>query len=172
MLDMHMSNIMIHWFIAFTTIRTSHIVWYPPHLSQLNIINRTALFHSILLNAPQLLHFTFLYSALCRRLIFYHIPLINFITCFDKIICKLYLFNPNLPVNRSGLTCLFLNSDINVILLDPPFDNLIIFHIICYWRSVYVIIWSLFPYKMKIKKEWGGGVRHSTLLCIIFMQPL
>ena len=163
---------MIHWFIAFTTIRTSHIVWYSPHLSQLNIINMTALFHSILLNAPQLLHFIFLYSALCRRLIFYLTPLINFITCFDKIICKLYLFNPNLSVNRSGLTCLFLNSDINLILLYPLFDTLIIFHIICFWRSVSVIIWSLFQYKMKIKKEWGGGVRHSTLLCIIFMQPL
>ena len=107
---------MIHWFIAFTTIRTSHIVWYTPHLSQLNMINMTALFHSILLNAPQLLHFIFLYSAVCRKLIFYHIPLINFITCFDNIICKLYLFNPNLSVNRSRLTCLFLNSDMNMIL--------------------------------------------------------
>ena len=103
-----------------------------PHLSQLNIINMTALFHSILLNAPQLLHFIFLYSALCRRLMFHHTHLTNFMTCFDKIICKMYLFNPNLSVNRSGLTCLFLNSDINLILLDPPFDTLIIFHIICF----------------------------------------
>ena len=163
---------MIHWFIAFTTIRTSHIVWYSPHLSQLNIINMTALFHFILLNAPQLLHFIFLYSVLCRRLIFYHIPLINFMICFNKTICKLSLFNSILSENRSWFTCLFLNSDMNVILSFPPFDTLIIFHIICFCLSVSVIIWSLLQYKMKIKKEWGGGVRHSTLLCINFMQPL
>ena len=77
--------------IAFNTMRTSHIVWYYPHLSQLNITNITTLFHSILLNSPQLLLFTLLYSVLCRRLIFYHTPLINFITRFSKIICKLCL---------------------------------------------------------------------------------
>jgi hypothetical protein len=42
--------------------------------------------------------------------------------------------------------------------------------------SVWILVGKLnmiiIPVQMKIKKEWGGGVRHSTLLCIIFMQPI